>query len=306
MDKIIALILAIVLLIPAVLLGGNIAFREMEGVDIISSVIYGTKLLGNVSEDTICQNPINDGTKQNAMLKVNNSVYNMIVYDNLQFVIDLENKHNNQKMDNAVSLNGREVAALAEIIIAQENLGQIEFSSGMFIDVSLRKVEFECIDDENTRIKAVIAVDATAVKNDMKNIATQNLVDVEATLSQYGVSANELSYQAIDLIPDTLYVTSTFVLNDNGDFDYTVEHESVKINKLTEQEVEEIFKTINYFTALGDIEMINERLAGTLSDALIGKPNDEATGFAEAFCELGASAYDFEIINGEVCFVIKM
>ena len=32
MDKIIALILAIVLLIPAALLGGNIAFREVEGV----------------------------------------------------------------------------------------------------------------------------------------------------------------------------------------------------------------------------------------------------------------------------------
>ena len=42
-----------------------------------------------------------------------------------------------------------------------------------------------------------------------------------------------------------------------------------------------------------------------MADALIGDPNDEETGFAEAFCELGASTYDFEVIDGVACFVVK-
>ncbi len=306
MDKIIALILAIVLLIPAALLGGNIAFREVEGVDILSSVIYAFNLRGNVSEDIACENPINHGTKQNVMLRVNHSVYNMIKYDNEQFIIDLENQFGNQKIDNAIALNGREVAALAEIIIEQESLGQIEFASEMFIDVEIKEASFECIDENNTRIKAVIAVDATALKSDMAQIAKDATIDVENTVSEYGLSVNKAIDSAIAEIPDVLYVTSTFILNDSGNFDYVAKHESVEINKLSREEVDTLFKTIDYFSGIGGAKEINERLATAMADALIGDPNDEETGFAEAFCELGASTYDFEVIDGVACFVVKM
>lgn len=306
MEKIIALLLAIVLLIPAMVLGGNIAFREIEGVDMISSLIYGANLAGNVEEDTICNDPITHEDKEKAMTKVNQSVYNMIIYQNEKFFIDLKGETNNSTPRTAVSLNGKDVAALAEIIIEQENVGQIKIAEGMYINASIKDVDFESIDNSSVRVKAVLAVDVTELKAEMEIAAKNAIANAEQAMSELGVSGNEMVESALTVIPDTLYIASEFILNDNGEFSYEIEHESMAINKLSCEEVDVLFTTIDYFSKIGNAEEINEIIAYALADALIGRAEDEKTGFAEAFFNLGATSYEFREVSGKTYFIIKM
>lgn len=308
----IALVLAIILLIPAALVGGNLAFRSFQGVDLISSAVYAAMLTESVDEAVVCPDAITHDDMMDVTDTVNNSVANMITYNNDQFSIDLE--HNSTgNMNRVIKLSGKEVASLAQIVLTQEDLGQVRINDETYIDVAIKQVDFEEIDQESTRISVVMTVDVKPMKQMIRDslngtgAVEQKATDAARSTENTGASTSvtDIANMAIDLIPDTLYITSTFALREEGNFDYTITHEALKLNNLTSDKTAVLFTAVNYFSMLGDAQYFNEQIALALASALIGTPDDsQDTGFAESLKDLGATDYDFVTENGVTYFTI--
>ncbi len=303
--KIIALLLALIMLIPAALLGGNLILRETTGADIFSTVVYAVQLTEDVDESVVCPNAVTTEDMLSVQAKVNQSVADMITYSALEdkFNINLERQSGN--MTNMIELSAKDVAALAQIIIMQEDLGQIKISEDMYIDVQIKEADFEAIDDHNTRIKAVMTLDVAPVKDAMRDFLNGTSSSQEAETKSAEASASQLiglADMAIDVIPDVLYITSTIVLEHTDSFQYNVHSEALAINNLTSAHAETLFTTINLFFGIGTQEYVNVQIGTALADALIG--NESERGLASSLKDLGATDYDFVTKGGTTYFVV--
>ena len=297
----IALVLAIILLIPGALVGGNLVFRATTGVDLISSAVYAAQLTAPVDESIVCPDAITQDDMVKASDTINNSVANMIVHNNGQFTIDLEQSATNNSMNGYIKLNGKEVASLAQIIMSQEDLGQIGINEETYIDVAFKQVNFESIDRYNTRVSVVMTINTSSIKQEIKAMAFGDAINDDVITTPEQVLDTSLT-----IVPDILYVTSTFVVEEAEGFECSIAHESLAINSLTVENTVVLFNTVNFFSKLGDAQYFNEQIANAIMDALIGTPgNDEDTGFAESLQDLGATGYDFVTENGVTYFVVK-
>lgn len=297
----IALVLAIILLIPGALVGGNLVFRATTGVDLISSAVYAAQLTAPVDESIVCPDAITQDDMVIASDTINNSVANMIVHNNGQFTIDLEQSATNNSMNGYIKLNGKEVASLAQIIMSQEDLGQIGINEETYIDVAFKQVNFESIDRYNTRVSVVMTINTSSIKQEIKAMAFGDAINDDVV-----TTPEQALDTSLTIVPDILYVTSTFVVEEAEGFECSIAHESLAINSLTVDNTVVLFNTVNFFSKLGDAQYFNEQIANAIMDALIGTPgNAEETGFAESLQELGATGYDFVTENGVTYFVVK-
>ena len=297
----IALVLAIILLIPGALVGGNLVFRATTGVDLISSAVYAAQLTAPVDESIVCPDAITQDDMIVASDTINNSVANMIVHNNGQFTIDLEQSATNNSMNGYIKLNGKEVASLAQIIMSQEDLGQIGINEETYIDVAFKQVNFESIDRYNTRVSVVMTINTSSIKQEIKAMAFGDAINDDVV-----TTPEQALDTSLTIVPDILYVTSTFVVEEAEGFECSIAHESLAINSLTVENTVVLFNTVNFFSKLGDAQYFNEQIANAIMDALIGTPgNDKDTGFAESLQELGATGYDFVTENGVTYFVVK-
>lgn len=302
--KLVALLLAIIMLIPAALIGGNLILRETTGADIISTAVYSYWLTEEVDVGAVCPNAITQQDMLNTQRRVNDSITRMIAYSAIDDKFNINFGLEEVNIKNTLLLTGTEVASLAQMIIMQEDLGQIEIGEGMYIDIQMKSADFDVVDPYNTRINAVMSIDVAPLKNSIK--ASLNGQSAENTDAQTGESTDSESSSGlnniVDMIPDILYISSTFILEQTGGFSFNIYHEELIVNDLTNEQTETIFATINLFSDVGTAEDVNIKIATALATALIGNENER--GLAYSLVPLGVTSFDFTSRDGVTYFTL--
>ena len=105
-------------------------------------------------------------------------------------------------------------------------------------------------------------------------------------------------------VPEKVYLSSTVIVTKNsGAFNYSVESESLVVNTLAKDKVDEIFTLLDAFLKTGTSDQLNKTIGENFVNALIG--NSENTGFAYTLSEIGASDFAFVNVSDEIKFVIQ-
>jgi len=156
-----------------------------------------------------------------------------------------------------------------------------------------------------------MTLDVTSMKDSLRALINGVASDSDEEQMRSSESGTAISEQdlkgtaenIVNMIPDILYVNSTFVLEQKDDaFAFSIHHEELRINSLTKEQTETIFTTINLFSSIGTAEYVNTQIGIALANALIGSESER--GLAYSLVPLGATGFDFVSKNGETYFTI--
>ena len=185
-------------------------------------------------------------------------------------------------MSGDLTLTERRVGALLTMLLNSSADASISIA-GKNISFSLYEVSFSNITENLADFGVTIKLDIRDIKKEMDFFPASYI-------------ANK--------IPNNIYVKSIVTITKGENpFEYTTSGKGLSINNLDETETQEFLKAINSFVKFGSIEDLNNSLAGTFANALIG--SEESNGFAYSLKGLDAVDYAFENKDSENLFIVK-
>ena len=146
-------------------------------------------------------------------------------------------------------------------------------------DYDLRLVQLSFSDlnttNKTTKFNAVISLNLTSLKDHMTAFLLSMLKG---------------------RVPEKIYISSTVVVTKGTNaWEYSVASESLTINNLAQNKIEELLTLANNFVDLGTLDELNQTIGSTLVNAVIG--NASNTGFAYTLHTPPASATDFNFVQ---------
>lgn len=91
------------------------------------------------------------------------------------------------------------------------------------------------------------------------------------------------------ILPNTLYISSNLKINKaDNTYGYTTESLYLTINNLSDAQTNEIFKTLNTFISLGDVDVFNKNIGDSFVNVLLGD-----NGIYDQLKPHGATDYSF-------------
>lgn len=280
--KLIFSIIGIVGFIAIIVVAGYIFVRTTYDIDLFNTVGQLRTLNQKVDESTLCPNAFTNNDMADARTAINSSVANMITYTEEEgYKINLNGVTSPMIKD--ITLTDKQVGALSNLIVQQELGGKITINE-KDCSLSVLQVTFSDIDNGSVIFNTTVKIDITPLKKDMTSFP-YNYV------SGY--------------IPDYLYVSSTVnVLKETTAFTYTVSHNNITLNNLSDEDTEDLFHTLDTVAKIGSAKDLNESIGNIVMNTLIG--DKDHSGIAYALKAIGATDYNF-IQKSEInYFVIKM
>lgn len=279
--KLIISLLTIVFLVGGVLVGGYVYVKNNYGIDLIETVKELKTLSDPVDESKLCPNAFSDADMVDVQAVVNESVENFITYaEGLGYVVNFDDLPDEMKY--IIRLTDKQVGALAQTILVQENDGKIDFA-GKQLSIALKQVDFSSVTEQGALVNTIISVDISPFKQNIPEKFPFNY------LEKY--------------IPDALYISST-VLVEKGEtaFSFNVSHNSLSINNLTKEQTADLFRTLDIVLKVGTADSWNVQIGTAIATALVGDENNN--GLAYSLRELGATDYEFSSIENEDYFSV--
>lgn len=274
-------ILLFVILIGGAFVGLNEYTKSKYEIDLFRTIGELTTLTKEVDESKLCTHAFSNEDMVDVQQVVNESVENLITYT-IQNGFSVNFNNLPDEMKSIISLTDKQVGALAQTVLEQEMGGKISFA-GKEIDVELKQIKFTNATAQCVSVNTVVAVDLTPFINEIPN-------EIPFTLF-------------VDKIPQTLYVSSTVTIEKGANpFSYTVESESFSINNLSSSDTADLFRTIDVIAKVGNAQDWNKQIGEAIANALIG--NNENKGLAYSLRVIGATTYNFEEVDGVICFKV--
>ena len=275
--------LVIFLVIVGVLLvtGAQAYCNTMLEIDLFKTVGHVRTLTKEVDEANLCPNAFSADDMVDVEGIVNSAVEDLIqVSPDGDYVVDFDNLPSEIKTE--ISLEEKQVGALAQTLIQQEMQGEMEIGV-QELTIDLKQIDFTIVDSENTLVNVVIALDIAPLK--------ENLGKLDFLKTK---------------IPNTIYISSTVNVKKEGNFGYKVTHNAFTVNSLNAEDTSDLFNALNKLLKTGTVNKINEAIGQIVMDALVGAPNGEEQGLARSLEEIGATGYRFDVVDGADCFVVEI
>ena len=254
----------------------------------IFSVLSSVGQLNNAVEvSTIAPKQITSADTESAVEIANSSVVGLFTKD-----AGDENYHLNDSalpvMLSDIQFSDKQVCAIMNILMNGSDL-EINFGD---TTINLKEYDFELLQiafsDLNT--------DENSVKFNV--VASISLTKFTQQMTSFTLSPVK------SRVPEKVYLSSTVIVTKNsGAFNYSVESESLVVNTLAKDKVDEIFTLLDAFLKTGTSDQLNKTIGENFINALIG--NSENTGFAYTLSEIGASDFAFVNVSDEIKFVIQ-
>lgn len=276
-----SLVFFVIVAVGAVGVGGYMYVKNTYGIDILKTAKALKTLQEPTNEAELCPNAYSAADMVDVMETVNASVKDFITYTEEDgYTINFDGEIST--LTDVIKLTDKQVCAVAQEVVEQEIEGKVDFG-GEKVNVALKQVDFYDISGPSVYFNVVISVDMTPLKK---------------------VSDNHIIQYITSLVPDTMYVSSTvLVTHDGTPFSYDVKHEALKINNLTAEDTEELFRALGVIFKVDPVETWNVYVGTTIMNALVG--NEENKGLAYGLSGVGATDYAFEAVDGEDYFVVK-
>lgn len=254
----------------------------------IFSVLSSVGQLNNAVEvSTIAPKQITSADTESAVEIANSSVVGLFTKD-----AGDENYHLNDSalpvMLSDMQFGDKQVCAIMNILMNGSDL-EINFGG---TTINLKEYDFELLQiafsDLNT--------DENSVKFNV--VASISLTKFTQQMTSFPLSLFK------SRVPEKVYLSSTVIVTKNsGAFNYSVESESLVVNTLAKDKVDEIFTLLDAFLKTGTSDQLNKIIGENFVNALIG--NSENTGFAYTLSEIGANDFAFVNVSDEIKFVIQ-
>lgn len=133
-----------------------------------------------------------------------------------------------------------------------------------------------------TNFKLITKIDTTKIKSEQLTTFPKNLI--------------------AKMIPNTIYIVSDVEIDKGEETDdYSVKSKSLSLNNLNQDQTSDLFKTLNTFMGLGDIDAFNKNISSGFVDAILG-----TNGLYGNLKENGANGYNFQESDGKNLFVTYM
>ena len=286
--KVLLRIILVVIVIAALAVGAVWGFCYFKfKVNVFSVVGSLNQLNKNVEIADVAPKAVKDSDMEDAMNAANASIPNLITKDaEGNYTI---NDHALPLMVNNMVLTDKEVCSIINTLIKNGTALNINVS-GSNIDLkeykfTLIQFDFNSLDTENNTVK-------------FNAVASINLDKIKEKMSSFPLSIFK------SRVPQTLYISNTVTIKKlDGTFTYEVEADSITVNNLPQNKVEEIFTLINGFTKIGTASEFSKIIGQNLANAFIGNSSNE--GFAYKLKDAGATDFNFEKDGDNINFVIK-
>ncbi|MBQ8882053.1 MAG: hypothetical protein IJY70_01495 [Clostridia bacterium] len=276
-------LLVLVLFVVVAVVGVYFVVKGVYGVDLIQTIDQVSTLNQPVDENSYCPSAYTNDDMASASAHINGSAPGIVVENAGDYSIDFNVI--TTPLSYRLALNGKQVGALAQTLIEQENDGKISFN-GVDVETTIKQVEFNDLDGNgNGKIAVVLRLNMTELKNSLGDGFPVNIVK--------------------NFIPDNLYIKSSIKVQKGATaFSYTVDHDSLRVNNMSVEQTNGFFDTLNKLSSFGTAEKFNEDLGAMIMDALVG--NETNKGFAYQLKSLGATDFALEQVSGENCFVVQI
>lgn len=286
--KIFFRIILVLLLLVVLVVGFVWGFVYFKCKVNIFSVLSSVGQLNNAVEvSTIAPKQITSADTESAVEIANSSVVGLFTKD-----AGDENYHLNDSalpvMLSDMQFGDKQVCAIMNILMNGSDL-EINFGG---TTINLKEYDFELLQiafsDLNT--------DENSVKFNV--VASISLTKFTQQMTSFPLSLFK------SRVPEKVYLSSTVIVTKNsGAFNYSVESESLVVNTLAKDKVDEIFTLLDAFLKTGTSDQLNKIIGENFVNALIG--NSENTGFAYTLSEIGANDFAFVNVSDEIKFVIQ-
>lgn len=281
LKRLLGLVLTIVILVVGALAVGYFYVKNNFGIDIIKTVKELKTLSEPVDESQLCPNAFSESDMVDVQAMVNQSVKDFITYsEEGGYSINFDNLPD--EMLSVIRFTDRQFGALAQTVVEQEINGQLDLGDTN-VKVELKQVKFSSVTSNSVLLNTVLAMDITPFTENMPK---------------------EVPFSYLEkFIPETLYISST-VKVEKGEtaFSYSVLHDTLTINNLSKEEMEDLFHTLDVILSVGTVDSWNLQVGTAIVNALIG--NEENIGFAYSLRELGATDYQFIEEDGVSYFCV--
>ena len=270
-STIVGLVMLVAIIAVALIAFVKIKF-DVNLFDVISQV---KTLTEEVNENEAYTNKFLSDDLQSTQVSVNTSFNaDVVTYSEAEGYKISDSISNNLSV--SLQLSDKQVAALISMILKnQENPTGVTIGDTTLI-ISLVQVQFSNLVDNAVDYNVVVKVDLTPLKENMS-----------------GFPFNLIS----NYLPNNVYISSTITITKGANaFEYSYTSKSLEINNLKTDEVNSLLTTINKFIEFGDAAKLNNMIAGSFADAMLGK--SEVNGFAYSLKNAGATDFNF-VESGE-------
>lgn len=270
-STIVGLVMLVAIIAVALIAFVKIKF-DVNLFDVISQV---KTLTEEVNENEAYTNKFLSDDLQSTQVSVNTSFNaDVVTYSEAEGYKISDSISNNLSV--SLQLSDKQVAALISMILKnQENPTGVTIGDTT-LTISLVQVQFSNLVDNAVDYNVVVKVDLTPLKENMS-----------------GFPFNLIS----NYLPNNVYISSTITITKGANaFEYSYTSKSLEINNLKNDEVNSLLTTINKFIEFGDVAKLNNMIAGSFADAMLG--NSEVNGFAYSLKNAGATDFNF-VESGE-------
>ncbi|MBQ7602809.1 MAG: hypothetical protein IJU58_01505 [Clostridia bacterium] len=277
--KIILRILLIVVIVLALIIGAIWGFVYVKFKVNAFSVLGSINELGKpVDTSVVAPNAMDYATDMaSAQIAANASIHDLITKDS-----DDNYSINDEALPIMLAdmtLSDKEMCAILTTLMMTRADKSIKIGDIDLKDYDLRLVQLSFSDlnttNKTTKFNAVISLNLTSLKDHMTAFPLSMLKG---------------------RVPEKIYISSTVVVTKGTNaWEYSVASESLTINNLAQNKIEELLTLANNFVDLGTLDELNQTIGSTLVNAVIG--NASNTGFAYTLHTPPASATDFNFVQ---------
>ena len=276
MGKLKSLLVTIITLviIVALAVGGVWAFCYFKyDVNVFAVASALNKVSAVPEESEVATNIPDESDYTSLMNKINTALClgtnKVITYNNETQKYEFDYSQANKVLgtDDLV-LTDKESCALFNMILTSQDPTINTGSENIKLsDYGFRLLELDFSDYQ------VITTDGTTINSSFKIVSSVNLIEVKKKMNNFPLSLLK------GKVPDTLYIASTVtVVMGQNTVEYTVESKALNLNKVTYEEIKPVFKLLNNFMQIGEIDAFNKQIGSMFVNGLLG--TSEASGFA--------------------------
>lgn len=282
---IIITLVVIIALVGVAVIGGYIYVRQTYGIDLFRTAGQLKTLSQTPDEKTLCPNAFSASDMADVKSNMDEKVSGLISYEEGKgyegYSVDFS-EVSPTPFTGSITFSSKQAGALAQTIFYEQTGGKVKIGEKE-LTVRLVQMDFSDISEEGSADFNVVAkVSLTPLKEDMNGFPF-------SLFKKY--------------VPDELYVSSTVRVNKTDDnMGYNITNVGLKINNLSADDTDDLFHTLDAVLKIGSAENMNLQIGTTAVNALIG--NSEYKGFASSMQIFGKTAFEFDVINEQACFVI--
>lgn len=305
MGKLLKSLLVIIItlvIIAALAVGGVWAFCYFKyDVNVFAVASALNKLSAVPEESEVATNIPQESDYTSLMNKINTALCSgpnkVITYDEetQKYTFDYNQVNKSLGSDNLVLTDKESCALFNMILTSQDPVINTGSSSIKLSDYGFRLLEYDFGD-----YQTITADEKTTTNNSFKVVSSVNLIELKKKMNNFPLSLLKSK------VPDTLYIASTVnVCMEQNTISYTVESKALNLNKVTYDQIKPVFKLLNNFVKVGEIDEFNKQIGSLFVNGLLG--SEETSGFAYELTKqaaLGATGFAFTKNADNVNFTI--